>query len=42
MSQIKDKYISIFEIENERDLNGNEVKVKRYMQIGRASCRERV
>lgn len=31
MSQIKDKYVSIFEIENERDLNGNEVKVKRYI-----------
>ena len=31
MSQIKDKLIGIFEVHSERDLGGNEVKVKRYI-----------
>ena len=31
MSQIKDKLIGIFEVKVERDLGGNEVKVKRYI-----------
>ena len=31
MSEIKDKLIGIFEVRPERDLNGNEVKVKRYI-----------
>jgi len=31
MSKIKDKFIGIYEIKAERDLNGNEVKVKRYI-----------
>lgn len=31
MSQIKDKLIGIFEVKSERDLGGNEVKVKRYI-----------
>lgn len=31
MSKIKDKKIGFFEIVSERDLNGNEVKVKRYI-----------
>ena len=31
MSEIKDKKIGIFEVKPERDLSGNEVKVKRYI-----------
>jgi len=31
MSEIKDKKIGIYEVKPERDLNGNEVKVKRYI-----------
>ena len=31
MSKIKDKLIGIFEVHSERDLGGNEVKVKRYI-----------
>jgi SPP1 family predicted phage head-tail adaptor len=31
VSQIKDKTIGIFEVKAERDLSGNEVKVKRYI-----------
>jgi SPP1 family predicted phage head-tail adaptor len=31
MSEIKDKFIGIFEVKVERDLSGNEVKVKRYI-----------
>ena len=31
MSKIKDKFIGIYETKYERDLKGNEVKVKRYI-----------
>jgi SPP1 family predicted phage head-tail adaptor len=31
MSQIKDKIIKVFEVKAERDLSGNEVKIKRYI-----------
>ena len=31
MSEIKDKFIGIFEVKPERNLNGCEVKVKRYI-----------
>lgn len=31
MSEIKDKKIGVFEVKPERDLSGNEVKVKRYI-----------
>ena len=31
MSEIKDKLIGIFEVKAERDINKNEVKVKRYI-----------
>jgi SPP1 family predicted phage head-tail adaptor len=31
MSQIKDKLIAVYEVKAERDLSGNEVKVKRYI-----------
>jgi SPP1 family predicted phage head-tail adaptor len=31
MSKIKDKIIKVYEIKPDRDLNGNEVKVKRYV-----------
>lgn len=31
MSEVKDKFIGIFAVKPERDLSGNEVKVKRYI-----------
>jgi SPP1 family predicted phage head-tail adaptor len=31
LSQIKDKIIGIYEVKAERDMSGNEVKVKRYI-----------
>jgi SPP1 family predicted phage head-tail adaptor len=31
MSQIKDKLIGVYEVKAERDMSGNEVKVKRYI-----------
>jgi SPP1 family predicted phage head-tail adaptor len=31
MSEIKDKLIGVFEVKSERDMSGNEVKVKRYI-----------
>lgn len=31
MSEIKDKFIAIYEVKAERNIHGNEVKVKRYI-----------
>lgn len=34
MSEIKDKFIRIYEVKASRDIHGNEVKVKRYISGG--------